>query len=191
MVSTRALFDEVRRLAKVSVREGVVAADMAIAAGLLTISDFRDYVAARTSWTGVPVAREVASLAVEGSRSPQESRLRLVWILDAQLGPPLCNVPIYNLEGQLIGVPDLFDPGVGLAGEYAGSAHRDALRHRRDVVREKRFRDHGIECVTVVEGQLRDRPGTARRLRSAYHRASLIPFGRRRWSLSPSEPSAA
>ncbi len=154
MVPVRALFDEVRRVAQRSLREAVVAADMASAAGVLTIDDFREYVAARTSWTGVPVAREAVALASDGSWSPQETRLRLVWVLDAGLALPMCNVPVYDLEGRLIGIPDLFDAEAGLAGEYAGSAHRDARRHRRDVEREADFRDHGIECVTVVEGEL-------------------------------------
>jgi hypothetical protein len=191
MVPVRALFDEVRRVAKRNLREAVVAADMASAAGLLTIEDFREYVAARTSWTGVPVAREAVALASDGSRSPQETRLRLVWVLEAGLAPPLCNVPVYDRTGRLIGIPDLFEPEAGLAGEYAGAAHRDASRHRRDVVREADFRDHGIECVTVVEGELNNRYGVAQRLRAAYDRARFLSPDRRSWTLESLHRPAA
>lgn len=191
MVATRALFDEVRRVARASLREAVVAVDMTSAAGLLTRAEFAAYVAARASWTGVPLAREVVVLAADGSWSPQETRLRLVWVLDAELPRPLCNRPVYDLSGRLIGVPDLFDPVAGLAGEYAGSAHRDPDRHRRDVAREEDFRDHGIECVTVVGGELPHREMVANRLRSAHQRSRLVSADRRRWTLTPPGRSAA
>jgi hypothetical protein len=191
MVATRALFDEVRRVARASVREAVVAADMTAAAQLLTIGEFRSYVVARASWTGVPIAREVAALAADGSWSPQETRLRLVWVIDAELPTPLCNAPVYDLHGRLIGIPDLFDPVAGLAGEYAGGAHRDAERHRQDVRREEDFRDHGIECVTVVAGELPDRPRVARRLRSAHGRSRFLSPDARRWTLRPPRRRAA
>lgn len=191
MTADRALFDEVRRVARSSVREAVVAADMTAAAGLITIRQFWDYALARASWTGVPLAREVAALAADGSWSPQESRMRLVWVLDAELPTPLCNHPVYDVSGRLIGIPDLFDPVAGLAGEYAGSAHRAAERHRRDVAREADFRDHGIECVTVVEGELRDRMRVAQRLRRAHARSRFDEPEHRRWTLASPHSSAA
>ena len=33
----------------------------------------------------------------------------LVWVLDAGLDPPLCNREVFDLDGRLIGVPDLLD----------------------------------------------------------------------------------
>jgi hypothetical protein len=191
MAAARALFDEVRRVARSSVREAVVVADMTAAARLITIPEFAEYTAARASWTGVPLAREVAALAVDGSWSPQESRMRLVWVLDAELPTPLCNHPVYDLSGRLIGIPDLFDPIAGLSGEYNGAAHRSAERHRRDVAREADFRDHGIECVTVVAGELRDRHHVARRLRHARARSRFAAPEHRNWTLTPAHRSAA
>jgi hypothetical protein len=183
----RALFDEVRRVGALSEREAVVAVDMVIAANLLTSASFAAYVATRASWTGVPVARRVAALAMDGSRSPQESRMRLVWTLDAELPPPLCNRPVYDLSGRLIGVPDLFDPIAGLVGEYDGGDHRRTERHRRDVVREHDFRDHGLEYLTVVGGELPHRELVAARIRAARARAPFLPPDRRRWTLAPVE----
>ncbi len=181
----RAVFDEVRRLGAASEREAIVAVDMAVAADLITATSFATYVVARASWTGVPLARRVAALAVDGSRSPQESRMRLVWILDAELPPPLCNRPVYDLCGRLIGVPDLFDPIAGLVGEYDGGDHRRPARRRRDVAREHAFRDHGLEYVSVVAGELPHRELVAARIRAARARARFLPPDQRQWSLTP------
>ena len=49
--------------------------------------------------------------------------MRLVWVLIAELCPPLCNAPLFDLGGQLLGIPDLFDPEAGLVGEYDGAHH--------------------------------------------------------------------
>ncbi len=122
-IAERALFDEMRRRLP-RFRPGVVAADMAFAAGLTTLDRMRAYIATRNGWTGVPGARKALGLACEDSRSPQESRMRLVWVLDAGLPAPKCNVPVFDLHGNLIGVPDLFDPVAGLVGEYDGADHQ-------------------------------------------------------------------
>ena len=80
--------------------------------------------------------------------------MRLRWVLDAGLPPPLCNRPLFDLDGNLIGIPDLFDPVAGLVGEYDGADHKDGERHRADVAREERFRDHGLEYFQIVRGDL-------------------------------------
>jgi len=187
----RALFDEVRRVALLSEREAVVAVDMTAAARLITASEFSAFVGTRSSWTGVPVARVVAALANDGSRSPQESRMRLVWVLDAGLPPPLCNVPVYDRSGRLLGVPDLLDPTAGVVGEYDGAAHRSSERHRRDVKREAAFRDHGLEYFTVVGGELGHRESVAARMRATRARALFLPAHARAWALGPLGDQAA
>jgi hypothetical protein len=90
----RALFDELRRHS--SYREAVVAAEMTFAARLISVRLMRAYVSERSGWTGVPHVRKVLALASEDSRSPQESRMRLVWMLDAGFAPPLCNQPLFD-----------------------------------------------------------------------------------------------
>jgi hypothetical protein len=177
----RALFDEVRRLG--TVRAGVVAIDMTVAAGLTSVARFADYVDTRPAWTRVAIARGAVALADDGSRSPQESRMRLVWVVDAELPWPLCNQPVFGLDGTLLGYPDLFDPVAGLVGEYDGADHLAEDRRRADRAREERFRDHGLEYVAVVRGELSDRDGVVRRLRAAYRRAPFEPAERRRWTL--------
>lgn len=177
----RALFDEVRR--RGSLRSGVVAADMAMAAGLLTEQEFRNYVGRRSAWTGVPLVRKVLPLIDVRSVSPQESLLRLVWVLDARLPPPLCNQDLCTDSGEFLGRPDLLDPEVGLVGEYDGADHLADDRRRHDRAREERFRDHGLEVVTVVRGEIGEPDRVARRIRAAYERARTT-TRRQTWSLT-------
>jgi hypothetical protein len=178
----RALFDEVRRR---SWREAVVAIDMTAAAGLISVKLFAEYVVERSAWTGVPFVRRVLALAIDKSRSPQETRMRLVWILDADLPPPLCNQAVFDLDGNLLGIPDFFDPVAGCVGEYDGVDHKDGRRHQRDVAREERYRDHGLEYFEVVGGDLLNRPMVVTRMRNARSRAKFLPPESCAWTLRP------
>jgi hypothetical protein len=177
----RALYDETRW--STGDRRATVAVDMSVAAGILSLAAFRDYVESRPAWTGVYRARFAAHHAVPDSRSPQESLLRLVWTLDAALPKPLCNQPVFSLDGDMLGYPDLFDPVAGLVGEYDGADHLREDRRSSDRTREERFRDHGLEYVAVVTGELAHASSVVRRLRSAYRRAPFTPADQRRWTL--------
>jgi hypothetical protein len=177
----RAVFDEMR--AAPSLREAVVVLDMAAAARLISVHLMGEYVAKRSAWTGVPRVREALLLASDDSRSPQETRMRLVWVLDARLPTPLCNRPVFDLRGNLLGIPDLLDPVAGLVGEYDGADHKEGERHREDVAREEVFRNHGLEYFEIVGGDLRDRDGSATRMRSARTRAKFFAPVSRQWTL--------
>jgi hypothetical protein len=176
----RALFDEIIRLG--SPRPAAVAIDMAVAAGLGTVGEFWRYLDQVRPRNGVVLAREAAGLARGTSRSPQETWMRLCWCLDAGLPEPLCNVPVFDRFGNLLGVPDLFDPEAGVVGEYQGAVHRSAAQHRRDVERAERFRGHGLEYFEVVAGQLYD-VTTATRMRQVRARAAFLPPDQRGWTL--------
>src|SRR3954447_802486 len=67
--------------------------------------------------------RAALDLASEDSRSPNETRMRLVWVLDAGLPVPAVNQPVYDLDGRLLGVADLLDVAAGVVGEYDGEDH--------------------------------------------------------------------
>jgi hypothetical protein len=177
----RALFDEVRRRA--SVREAANAIAMAAAARLISRRLFAMYVDQRHAWTGVPHARLAVVHAHDECRSPQEFRMLLVWKLDADLPQPLCNRVVYDLDGRLIGIPDLFDPVAGLAGEYQGVEHTDPARRRKDAEKQERYRDHGIETFEVVGGELGRRRFIAARMRKARARAKFLPPESRAWTL--------
>lgn len=179
-VPPRAVFDEIRRHR--NVREGAVDIDMTVAAGVCTWDAIAQYIRIRNAWTGIGLAREALALSGNNCRSPQEVRMVLVWMLDAGLPRPMCNVPLFDHAGRLLAIADLFDPETGCVGEYQGLDHKSGERHRRDVAREQRLRDAGLECFEVVGGDLRDRPMVAARMRSARQRASymMIPRG---WTL--------
>ena len=80
---------------------------------------------------------------------------------------------VYDLDGRLVGIPDLFDEEAGLVGEYQGEDHKDGQRHREDVEREEKFRDHGLEFFEVVGGDLARRQLVVDRMRNARARPSL------------------
>ena len=179
----RALFDSMRHAP--SLRAAVVCMDMAAAGRLISVELMTQYVALRPAWTGVPLVRRALVLASNDSLSPQETRMRLVWVINAGFSTPLCNKPVFSLDGQLLGYPDLFDPEAGALGEYDGADHKDGKRHQRDVAREARYRDHGLEYFTVVGGDLRDRDLVVKRMVSTRQRARFDPPDRRRWTLEP------
>ncbi|WP_248583514.1 hypothetical protein [Nocardioides sp. InS609-2] len=177
----RAVFDEVRR--RGFLRAGVEAIDMAAAAGLTTVAAVSHHIYMAGPKTGIELARRAVALAVDSSGSPPETSMRLVWELDAELPRPLCNVPLFGRGGTLLGFPDLFDPEAGIVGEYDGAAHLAAANRRKDVAREERFRDHGLEYFTLVAGDLGDRAGVVRRMLRARDRALFLPESNRAWTL--------
>jgi len=179
----RALFDQMRYAP--SLRTAVVAMEMAAAARLISVRLMRMYVAQRSAWQGVELVRRALAIAIDTSRSPQETLMRLVWLLDAGLPAPLCNVPVFDLHGRLLGIPDLLDPVAGMIGEYDGAHHKARKQHRSDVRREGVFRDHGLEYFAVVGGDLLDRPLVVSRMHSTRARALFEPEERRHWTLTP------
>jgi len=180
----RALFDEMIRLR--TVRPSVVALDMCLAAGLGSLADFRGFLERVRPRNGVVLARDAVALGRDSSWSPQESWMRLCWMLDAQLPEPLSNVPVFDLRGRLLGIPDLFDPVAGVVGEYQGAVHRSRERHQQDVVRRERFREAGLEYFEVVAGELQD-IRTATRMRRCRERARFLQPDERRWTLDRPE----
>lgn len=179
----RALFDEVCRLT--SDREGATAISMTAAARLISVELFRMYVAQRSAWTGVPHVRRSVALARDDCWSPQEHRMVLIWVLDCGFEPPQCNREVFDLDGNLIGVPDLFDPEAGLVGEYQGEDHKDGARHRKDVAREECFRDHGLEYFELVGGDVAQRHIAVQRMHNARRRAKFLPPESCAWTLEP------
>ena len=165
-----------------SLTSAVVIADMAAYADVVSLAEATAYALAHPGWTGVPQAREALGLAEENSWSPRESAFRMLWERAAGLPVPRCNPPVFDLRGNLIGAPDLLDVETGLAGEYAGALHLEGHRLSRDLRRDELFRDHGLEPVTFLAGDLKDPAAVVRRLHRARDRA--IAAGRPRlWTL--------
>jgi hypothetical protein len=177
----RALFDEIRRHQQF--RQAVVDIEMVIAAGLITLDDWSAYLEKRNGWTTIQLARDATKLAGLGCRTPQEVRMALVWMLDAELPRPVCNRPIFDLDGQLIAIPDLFDVEAGCGGEYQGADHKEGEQHRRDVDRDQRLRNAEIETFEVVGGDLTDRDLVVKRMVTARRRSKFRPATQRAWTL--------
>ena len=139
----------------------------------------------RHAWTGIPFVRKALLLAIDDSRSPQETLMRLCWLFDAELPPPLCNRELFDLDGNLLGIPDLFDPVAGLVGEYDGADHKDG-RAAPGATSPARSGsgDHGLEYFEIVRGDLRDRRLVADRMLNARSRARFLPPESCSWTLA-------
>jgi hypothetical protein len=158
---------------------------MTAAAEVLSVRAFQEYVDGMAGWTGVPLVRAAIDLADEASRSPQETRLRLIWVLDARLPPPLVNPPVFDLDGNLLGYPDLLDVEAGHAVEYDGDDHRSAKRHSDDVGREQGFRRHRIEVTRVTGPDMASPALVVDRLLAGRALARFETPSQRSWTLAP------
>ena len=167
-----------------SLGDAVVALDMACFSDLVSIAEMTAYVGALGPVTGVQQARDVLALADENSWSPRESQMRGVWTRRAGLPRPLCNAAIFTLDGQHVGTPDLVAPDIGLLGLYNGSEHLSLVGASADVRQEARYRDLGLETVTMLATDWNDLDGFVERLHSAAVRARGR-TSRRRWTAQP------
>jgi very-short-patch-repair endonuclease len=106
--------------------EGVVVADLALQAGLVTIAEMGTYVVEHPGTKGVARLRRVVELAEPKAESAMETRLRMLLVL-AGLPRPEVQVSIHDREGRFLGRTDLFYRRQRLAIEYDGGNHRDRL----------------------------------------------------------------
>ena len=106
--------------------EGVVAADMFLHAGLVSIDKLRTYVAEHPGAKGVARLRRVVDQAEPKAESPVETRLRMLLVL-ARLPRPEVQVSIHDGEGRFLGRPDLLYSKQRLAIEHDGGNHRDRM----------------------------------------------------------------
>lgn len=182
VVVTRATFDAMRLTR--DVREAVVVLDMMAAAGRISVLLLVRYANARAT-AREPHLLDAVGLASEHSKSPMETRLRLIWVLDAELPTPYVNCDVLDLEGHLLGEVDLLDPETGTAGEFDGAEHRRALRQAADIAKEQRLRDAGLEVARITGPDMLDRSLVVARLRATAARAARTPVTERRWVARP------
>lgn len=181
--ATRALFDEMRYAR--GVRAAAVAADMAAAAKLVSLLMLNAYIGEHPGWTGVEQVRRALALASEHSRSPRETEMRLIWVLDAGLPTPVCNRPVFTRDGRFVGKPDLLDVEAGVVGEFDGADHRTAERHTRDVEREDDFRRLGLEYFKITGRDLASTARVVDRMLATRHRALFQRPDHRAWTIYP------
>jgi hypothetical protein len=182
VVVTRATFDAMRLAGEV--REAVVVLDMMAAAGRVSRLLLARYAGPRAT-AREPHLLEAVGLSSEHAKSPMETRLRLIWVLDAELPAPYVNCDVLDLEGNLLGEVDLLDPETGTAAEFDGADHRRALRQAADVAKEQRLRDAGLEVARVTGPDMNNADLVVRRLLAARARAARVPATERRWVARP------
>jgi hypothetical protein len=165
-------------------REAVVALDAVGRDLRVEVSDVAEYAEHRRRWKGVPQARWAVRLADARSRSKGETRLRLVWSIDAGLPTPEVNVTVTTTDGFLLGIVDLLDPEAGFVGEYDGGGHRELGRHTLDNAREEWLEGAGLTVVraTAIDVRQVARVRTVRRLQAGHARARSRDRRRDRWT---------
>lgn len=168
-----------------NVRAAVVVADMAMYADLVSTGELARWAGVNRGWTGCPQLREALALVEENAWSPQETRLRLVWMLDAELPRPRCNIPVFDRSGHHIATPDLLDEEAGVAGEYDGSVHLVGAARGRDVRREAAMRAVGLEYFPAVASDWADRHQLAERMAATRRRARFEDPRSRAWTTEP------
>ncbi|QVT78592.1 hypothetical protein ENKNEFLB_00970 [Nocardioides aquaticus] len=168
--------------------EAVVAADMAMAAAISSPVRLARELLARPGLPGLRQVRAALRLASEHSRSPAETRLRLLAVGRAGLpAAVLVNCAVRDPAGRLLGVADLLDQEAGLVVEYDGAEHRGDRRSSRDAVKDEDLRDAGLEVTRVTGRDLHDPDLVVARLVRARARA-LVSRGPRRWVVTPPAP---
>ncbi|HWU33148.1 MAG TPA: hypothetical protein VN108_09750 [Marmoricola sp.] len=173
----RAVLDEVRRAT--DLRDAVVVVDMALVAGLTSMLRLHDIANAYRGRPGCQQLGRALAHASDRSRSPQETRMRLIWTIDAGLPAPRCNWPIADYLRKPLGKPDLLCEELGVFGEYDGADHRTRQRHQVDVKREQAFRDAGLEGFTLVGEDINNPRQAVERMKAAINRAAEAQRARR------------
>jgi hypothetical protein len=179
----RAALDAVRTTKRFV--ERLVVLDMLMLAELTSLQRLNRYAAQHAGLPGVALLNEALGLADENSWSPNETRTRKIWVVDAGLPPPRVNVPVFDRRGRLLGYPDLLDEEAGLVCEFDGADHRRAARHSADVDREATFRRHLLEVTRVTGPDLAVPDRVRSRLLAARSRTRRLPESERLWTTTP------
>lgn len=140
------------------------------------------YAGQRERWAGVARVRRAVGLATARIRSPGESRLRMLWVLDARLPQPMVNATVLDLQGRVQAEVDLLDPRTGLVGEYDGAPHSGAARRSKDAQRQERLERLGLTVVRCTAIDVHEVKATVGRLKSAASTAERAGRGPRRWT---------
>jgi hypothetical protein len=169
--------------------QAVATVDTLLRAGVVQHDELMAYVAKLARGRGVVQARQVTELMENRARSPQESRLRLLWMREAELPRPCVNCAVFALDGWFLGIPDLLDEETGLIAEYDGAGHREAQQHAYDNAREELLERHGLVVVRASAVDLGlGRKAFVHRLRAAYDRAARSAAEEPLWTLHPETP---
>lgn len=147
--------------------DAVADLDRAGRSGLLDLAALRRTLADSTC-KGIVRARRAADLADPRAESPQESRLRVLLVLDGLAPEPQYEI---HLDGRFVARVDLAFPAQRLAVEYEGLWRADPGYVPRDRDRLNRLQAAGWEVVFVTARPLRETPDAVlREVRAALAR---------------------
>jgi len=130
----------------------VVAVDMALHAGLVTLSELASHVETHAGAKGIKRLRRALQRADPRSESPMETRLRIE-LITARLPRPLVQAEIRDAAGCFIGRADLYYPDRRLVIEYDGEHHRDRLV--ADLRRQNALVNAGYHLLRFTVADLR------------------------------------
>jgi hypothetical protein len=134
-------------------------------------------------WPDLERFRKALALAEPDSASPWETRLRMFYRLRARLPRPLVNRPVFDLDGNFLGIPDLFDPEAGLVTEFDGQDHRRRRQHQADNLREERLESANLVVCRVDSLDLRQPVPLIERLTARHAQARSRDRRRDRWTI--------
>jgi len=116
--------------------------------------------------------RKALTLANARSRSPNETRMRLIWRIDGGFPEPRCNWPVADHGGRRIGRPDLLSDELAVVGEFDGGDHDRAQVRSSDAGKESAYRDAGLEVFRVMGPDLGNPRLVLGRMSAAVSRAA-------------------
>ena len=180
----RTAFDVARRSR--TLERAVVALDLMARQVGVSVQEIGCYADQHRRARGLPLLRRALPLVDSRSRSVGESRLRVLWVVEAGLARPECNPYLIGELGQVVGMPDLLLVASGLVGEYDGAYHRDLRAHTLDNAREEDFESLGLVVVRATSLDLGPRRlVTVRRFVAGQARALALGAGQADWGWRP------
>ena len=107
--------------------------DALMRANPFSVEDVKLIAKRRPGARGIRQLRELLPLVDGGAMSPQETRLRLLFI-DAGFPKPTTQIPVFDAAGELVRILDLGWEDFMVAAEYDGDQHRtDRARYVKDL----------------------------------------------------------
>ena len=121
--------------------------------GLTSLARLEAEVLNRAKTHGAPAAQRAFALVRAGSRSPMETRARLLFI-DAGLPEPELNAGVTDHHGQWLAEVDFLWRFARVLAEYDGAHHADPAQFRRDARRRAALEAAGWTYVQITAGTL-------------------------------------
>lgn len=123
---------------------------------------------------GIRRLQNVMSFVDAGAESPQETRLRLLFV-QSELPRPVTQIPVANSQGRIVRRIDMGWPQWMVGAEYDGEQHwADPENHANDIDRLEFLAAKGWSIVRVSARQLRyQQPRVVQRVRQALRARGL------------------